>query len=256
MAKVWDSLKKIIKDPQWLKQTEDAVIIDKIKEQLNEISLEQLGRWMPQQPPPVQSVSYALMPAKKAAFLFTQNSEAGQIDLIQKIAQTERIEMAALESLHQELEMLLAAESFKFSGKSGLNAVITMLQKADPEMRERIMDDLEEKNPVMHAKIKKELLKLEQLVHLLDADFAKICALCKDKTLVLLCAKTSQSIKDKILTNVSSNRKTHLLHEIECIGLVKKSDVEEATNFFVQNAEKMHEEGKIIFPWEDKMVFS
>lgn len=254
MAKIWDSLKNLIKDPRWLKQTEQDLLVEKIREQLEGLEVSSLTNWFKLQKEPIQAATLALMPPKYAADLCSQLSEELAVKLVQKIASLEKIELPALEALHQDLEMIAASQTQNSRHMSGIATVIRMMQQADPEMRNTILKNLEEKAPKLKVQIQAELLTLEKLLELSSNHFALVCSQQKDRALAILCAKKAPTIKEKILACVSSNRNSHLLKEIECIGLLRLKEVDEAVAAFLATAEKLHEQGKIIYPWEDKVV--
>ncbi len=97
----------------------------------------------------------------------------------------------------------------KFNG--GIKEAAKMLQGLDAKSRQRVMDELAQRDPTRLAQIKKEMITLEDLIHLTPMMMRDLMSKIKLEKLALALRISSEELKKHILTLLSTNNQKDVL---------------------------------------------
>lgn len=251
--KVLEAAKKSLADDSLFSESEEDSVLQEIHDLLESLRTEDLASWLIKERSQTIAAVLCIMEPEAGAKVFKKLPTDLQTDVALAIANMLKMDLKALEALRDELaDLRKRAGSTRTLG--GQKILADMLQNVNTAFRDSLLEKLEEQNPTLVESLKKDLLTLKRLADLAPQDLAKICASFSDKDLAIALKIEEESVRNKILSGVSSSRKTCILEEITCLGPTKKSDVEAVTKKIVMRAEQLHGEGKISFPWEDQLV--
>ncbi len=127
----------------------------------------------------------------------------------------------------------------------GIQAVAEMFQVMDPSHQQRLMKELEKKDPKMFTKIKGRMFSFLDLINLDPKSFQILFQAIPLKKWALAMRGMSDQNKSLLLKNISSRSRTNLEEEIEDLGPQKITDVNEARIEIIDFAKKLELEKKI-----------
>lgn len=168
-------------------------------------------------------------------------------EVIYRMAKIEKVSPEVItqieDALKQEIGDVVSQEQHSFGGTDKVVEILTRMEKGtDRDVLEKIQDvdqDLAEE-------IQNKLFTFEDLVNIDNRAMQMILREIKNETLTLSLKTASETVKDKILNNISERAKEIIKEDIEAMGPVRLSDVEEAQQGIVRIALRLEEEGQIV----------
>jgi len=192
---------------------------------------------------------------KKAGEVLVTLPEAKRVDVAMRMAFLDKVDKKVLEDienvLKEELESLGVVE-----GKSlgGVEMVAGILNQLDKKYESEILEKLDEVNPELAEKIKQLMFTFDDLTKLDDRGMQTLLKEISSDDLALALKGASDSLKEKIFSNMSERAAAMLKEDLEAKGPVKVSDVEKAQLRIAMTAKKLDEEGKIVIARENEQL--
>lgn len=169
-----------------------------------------------------------------------------QTDVIIRIASLERIPPGVIRELDQVLQKELKATGALETNKvGGIEAVAEILNNIDQASEREIMSSIEEINATLADDIRQLMFTFEDLNGVDDRGMQTILREIANDELVLALKTASETLREKILRNMSQRAATMLREELDVMGPVRVSDVEHAQQRITQIAKRLEAEGKI-----------
>ena len=129
--------------------------------------------------------------------------------------------------------------------KTGVEAVVEMMQHMDGPSREKLMANLQERDPHLVAELEKRLWTFEEVRKLEPPDLQLLLREVPSKTLALALRKTSDELKQAIFSNLSKRAGQILQEDVMALGPQKLSKVEEAQAEVGRKLKALIDAGKI-----------
>jgi flagellar motor switch protein FliG len=130
----------------------------------------------------------------------------------------------------------------------GVDKVIEILTRVEKGLGQDILTWIEEVDPETAEKIRNLLFTFDDL-HMIDnVGMQKILREVKNETLTMALKTASEAVKEKIFQNISEGAADIINEDLEALGPVRLSDVEEAQRSIVRIALGLEEEGQIVLP--------
>lgn len=176
-------------------------------------------------------------------------SEDFRSEIIYRIAKLEKV---SPDIIHQ-IEEALQREIGGFSAKEqqhvgGLDKVVEILTRLEKKVEQKILTGIEQLDPEIAEKIRNSMFTFDDL-HLIDnIGMQKILREVKNETLTLALKTATENIKDKIFQNISEGAAAIIIEDLEALGPVKLSDVEQAQRSIIKIALRLEEEGQLAMP--------
>ena len=170
-----------------------------------------------------------------------------QSDVIVRMAHLERVDKKIIEEiegvLKEQLESIGMVEGRRLGG---VEVVATMLNQMNRTAESEILEAIEESNPELADKIKQLMFTFEDLMKTDDKGIQFLLKEVSSEDLTLALKGASESLKNKVLNNMSERAAKMLKEDLEAMGPVRVSDVEKAQVKIAMVAKKLSEEGKIV----------
>jgi flagellar motor switch protein FliG len=200
------------------------------------------------EPPEALAVVMPYLEAETAAKLLTLLEKTYRRDLIQRMAKMEKISRDVLirmeEALREKARKLSnPAPEEELDGK-GILAEI--LKYVDPSEEEKILENIEEENPIVAGEIKERLFTIDVIDYMEDTDLQKILRDMRDQEIALLLKGKNDAIRAKILMNVSDRRRSFVADEYRLLGAVSRKDADTATRDFLNVIQRLRTAGEIV----------
>jgi flagellar motor switch protein FliG len=128
----------------------------------------------------------------------------------------------------------------------GIGALVDLLTRSDDETERAVVEGLAEVDEVLAEQVRAALFSFEDLVALPDRAVQQVLRSVDTKDLALALKGGSDAIRDKLLGNLSSRAGETLREEIELLGRVRMSAVEEARNTVLRVVRDLEQQGQIV----------
>jgi flagellar motor switch protein FliG len=127
----------------------------------------------------------------------------------------------------------------------GAERVAAILNNSGRSVGAALMETLRERSPELAGSVKGFMFVFDDLLHVAGRDLQRILTEVDQRDLALALKGASDELKDKVLENVSERVRASIVEEIELMGPVRVSDVEEAQQRVVEAAQTLDEAGEI-----------
>ncbi|MFV2057396.1 MAG: flagellar motor switch protein FliG [Thiohalomonadales bacterium] len=167
-------------------------------------------------------------------------------DVIMRISTIDGIQPTALAELNEIMEKQFAGSTnLKSSSVGGVKTAANILNFMDSSREAEIMDGVKEVDADLGQNIQDLMFVFDNLDDLGDRDIQTILREISSESLVLALKGAEESLKEKILRNMSKRASEMLQDDLEAKGPVKVSDVEGAQKEILAIARRLAESGDI-----------
>jgi flagellar motor switch protein FliG len=116
---------------------------------------------------------------------------------------------------------------------NGAKALAEILRHGDYSLGDKILQELEERDPALGKDLRDEMLSLDDAADMDDRVLQEKLRTMGDRDIALLLKGRSGDFTDKLLSNVSAERRQRIREEGELMGPVPRRDAEEAARSFL-----------------------
>ena len=145
-------------------------------------------------------------------------------------------------SLHKEVRCIGDSGT---SEVEGTTVLADILNEIDKSTEEHIMSSIEEQDEEMAEEIRQLMFVFEDLLKVDDRGFREILKQVDKQELSVGLRTASEELKEKIFSNMSERAKEMLREDMEVMGPVRLSEVEEAQQKILRVARQLEADGKI-----------
>ncbi|MBI2711748.1 MAG: hypothetical protein HYX41_02630 [Bdellovibrio sp.] len=129
----------------------------------------------------------------------------------------------------------------------GIRSVAEMLNVMEPAARNKLLAQLNEKDPKVTTAIRDKMFVFQDLTRLSPRSFQTLLKEIPPRKLALSLRNVSEEFRAFLFKNLSQRAAEHLQEEVVALGPQKLSEVTSAQNEMVQIARRLIAEGKIQF---------
>jgi flagellar motor switch protein FliG len=155
------------------------------------------------------------------------------------------------ESLEEELMTISAGEEETLKGLDIAAEIVNALPK---DLQTEILEDLHKDNEKLATEIEDRMFKFEDIVKLSDRDIIEVLKAVDKNDLLIALKGAPQEILDKFLNNMSKRAAQMFLEDMELLGSLKKSEVENARKKVILAIKELIEKGIIEYGSGEEMI--
>ena len=183
----------------------------------------------------------------KAAEILSGLPMQKQLEVIKRIANMEQTNPEVIREVERGLESRLSAMLTQSMEKAGgVTTVAEVLNLADRATEKSILEGLEVDDPDLVEEIRRLMFVFED-VKMVDGQGIQAVLREIDNDELALALKTaSEELRDKIFTNMSDRAAQLIKEDMEYMGPVRVSDVENAQQRIVDVVRRLEEAGEIV----------
>ena len=189
------------------------------------------------------------LPAERALALLRELPETIRGDVAYRIATITPPAPETLRAVETGLErrILSAAVSQRLRADSDpVKPLVEILIRADADTERTILGRIDELDPRLAQDIRQRLFTIEDLNKLEDKALQLLLRQVDTKELAMALKGTSESVKDRLFSNLSERASENLKEEMELLGPQRLSDVEKARKEVVRTVRQLEQEGSIV----------
>jgi flagellar motor switch protein FliG len=225
---------------------------------LEELSGEQIALLLREEAPGTAALILSRLSPKLAAETLVNTGSGRKMDIVKRIARLgqaapEALEQAA-EALKEKARKLGAANPKDAVAVDGRGALAAILKQSDFSFGDRIIQELDGEDPELGQELKERLNTLEDVIKAEDRPLQEKLRSMASRDLALLLKGKTAEFADKLLSNVSAQRRTEIQEEIRILGAVPRRDVDEATRAFLAWFREAREAGRILLIDDEDVI--
>ena len=183
-----------------------------------------------------------------AAMVMSALTEDLQRDVAERIAKMDRTSPDVIEHVEAILERKLSTviQQADFSTAGGLQSLVDILNNADRATERLILEGLDGSDPQLADDVRSRMFVFEDIIGLDDRSVQLVLRSVDSKELSVALKGVEQTVRDKILRNMSERAAANLADEIKLLGPIKLKTVEEAQAAVVRVIRTLEESGQIV----------
>ena len=181
------------------------------------------------------------------ADVLVQLPETAQADVIARIATLQTVQPDALRELETVMQRKFKANtSLRASQVGGVTAAAKIMNFTKQAMEARIMGALKDEDEDLMVAIQESMFVFDNLVMSDDKSLQTLLRSVDTEDLVLALKGADEPLRDKLFSCMSSRAAANLQDEMEALGPVRLTEVQEAQKRIINVARRMSDEGSIV----------
>ncbi|HIQ20649.1 MAG TPA: flagellar motor switch protein FliG [Planctomycetes bacterium] len=186
------------------------------------------------------------LPPGQAAEVMSGLPPDRQLSVIRRIATMGQTSPEIISEVEKGLEHRMASVmSQQFEKAGGVASVAEMLNVIDRATERALLENLAQEDPELVEEIRRLMFVFEDIVKFSDRDIQTVLKNVESSQWALALKGASEELKQKILNNMSKRAADLLLEEMEYLGPVRASTVEQAQQQIVDVIRHLEDMGEI-----------
>ena len=197
--------------------------------------------------PQIQTIVLSYLEPEQSAEILSQFPEKVRLDLTMRIANLEEVQPAALQELNEIMEKQFAGQAGAQAAKmGGLKAAADIMNYLDTNVEGQLMDSIREHDEEMSQQIQDLMFVFENLMDVEDRGIQAILREVQQDVLMKAIKGTDDSLKEKIMSNMSKRAAEMMADDLEAMPPVRISEVEAAQKEILTTARRLADSGEIM----------
>jgi flagellar motor switch protein FliG len=213
---------------------------------LSYIPVEKLINIIQGEHPQTIALILSYLPYEKAAEVLKSFSEELKIDVALRLVQIGQVDVEIV----NELDKVIKNELSKIGGATrkcdGIETLANILNQVDGVTEESVLSHIENEDSELADLVRQKMFVFEDLLQLENRHFRDILQNVDNQLLIKALKTTSDEMKDKVFSNLSERASEMLKEDMEVMGPVKLSEVEDAQQEIIKVAKRLESEGRIV----------
>jgi flagellar motor switch protein FliG len=185
------------------------------------------------------------IPAERGAAVLAALGEEIRSEVVLRLASLESVATDVINDLELGVAELFERKSATTTRAGGASVAASMLNRIPKEDGTSILEEVDEKNAETALNIRKRMLTFDDLIHLDRRGFQSFLREIATEDLAVALKTASEEMQEKVFANLSSRAAEQIKEEIELLGPMRISDVEQIQEQIVETARRLESEGRL-----------
>jgi flagellar motor switch protein FliG len=212
---------------------------------LKSVSPEQIAPIISQEHPQTIALILSQLNPGQASGILTQLPQRMQADVAYRIATMENIIPAVVKEIEQSLEASLRDMIGGAQDVGGPKVLGDMLNMSGSSVEQNVLDQIDAQDPEVSEAVRNLMFVFNDLVKLTDREIKVLLRKCDQKDLVIALKAARPELAEKVLGNMSERVRNFIIEELNFLGPMRLSEVEEVQLRIVQTVRQLEEEGQL-----------
>ena len=212
---------------------------------LKNVSPDQIAPFISHEHPQTIALILSQLDSAQAAGILAQLPERMQSDVAYRIATMENITPNVIKQIEESLEQSLRDMLGGDQDVGGPKVVADMLNLTGSSVEKNVLDQMDGQDPEVAEAVRNLMFVFEDISKLTDREIQTLMREVDQKDLVIALKAASEEMKDKVLGNMSERVRTFTTEEMEFLGPMRLSEVEEVQLRIVQQVRQLEEQGQV-----------
>jgi flagellar motor switch protein FliG len=223
-----------------------------ILESLKYLEPKPLAAFLQKEHPQTIAVILAHMDAGEMGTTIKLLPEAMHGMLLMRLAKLESVDPEVLFEIEQTLQNLVQNQSSSYN-VGGIDKVAKMLGELDSESSEKMLNDIEERDPEMAEELRQLMFGFDDLIKI-DAQGIQLIIKSVGPNAITLALKgCKENVAQHFFSNMSERAAEMIRDDLEAMPKQRLSDVNEARRLVVEAARKLESEGQLQIRTSDEV---
>ncbi len=197
--------------------------------------------------PQIMSLIISYLDAGVAADVLVLLPEDIQSDIIHRIATLETVQPDALAELERVMQLKFKTNtSLRASSVGGVKAAAQIMNFTKQNMEQRIVKSLGERDRLLAKEIQESMFTFDTLILMDDRSMQTLIRNIDQEILIIALKGTDDELKKKIFSSMSQRAAANIQDEMEVLGPLRLTEVQEAQKAIINTARTMSDEGSIV----------
>lgn len=225
-------------------------------EYLSEADSERVGLLLKEESNAVKALVLSYLNPKVSAEVINGMEDEDKKDVVMRLAKLTKISPEIVQrvdkALQEKMNHLATSKSDSIDGK---NVLAQILKRMSPEAEEVILNNLAEQDSTLGEDLRERLFTAEDIINADDRFIQDKLHNMDEEEIAYLIATKKEDFREKILSNVSENRRKSILETEDFLHPMRRSDCEKATANFFATLRRAHEDGKLYIKGRDDELY-
>jgi flagellar motor switch protein FliG len=186
------------------------------------------------------------LPAQQAADIISGLPAERQMSVIRRIATMGQTSPEIIDEVEKGLEHRMSSVmSQQYENAGGVGAVAEMLNVIDRSTERNLLENLAQEDPDLVEEIRRLMFVFEDVAKLSNKDIQTLLKNVESSQWAMALKGASDELKDKILKNMSKRASDLLREEMDYLGPVRLSAVEQTQQQIVDIVRRLEDAGEI-----------
>lgn len=210
---------------------------------LQNVETEQLVNFLGHEHPQTTALVLAHLSPRKAADVLTSLDAELQNEVVYRLATMGKTSPELLRDVEEVIRSQIGSVfGSDRSPTGGVEKVADILKNTRQADERSIMESIQDRDVRLAASIRNLIFVFEDLLNLSDRNIQRVLMEIEDRELVLSLKAASEALKEKLLANVSERAAEQIREELDLLGPVRVSEVDEAQRSILETAQSILEE--------------
>ena len=170
-----------------------------------------------------------------------------QADVIRRVATLETVQPDALRELEMVMQRKFAANtSLRASQVGGVKAAAALMNFTQQDTEQRIMKTLGKDDKDLMQAIQENMFLFENLMDSDDRSLQTLLRSVETEDIVVALKGADDALRDKLFACMSSRAAANIMDEMEALGPVRLTEVQDAQKAIINVARRLSDEGAIV----------
>ena len=213
---------------------------------LKNVAPQQIAPFIANEHPQTIALILSQLEADQAAGILSNLPEFMQAEVAYRIASMENITPNVLKQIEESLEASLKDILGGNQDVGGTKVVADILNLTGSSVEKSVLDIMDGTDPEIAEVVRNQMFVFGDLVKLTDRELQVLMKEVEQKDLVVAMKGAEEELKDKILGNMSERVRNFMTEEMEFLGPMRLSEVEEVQLRIVQQCRQLEDQGQIV----------
>ncbi|GHV13012.1 flagellar motor switch protein FliG [Spirochaetia bacterium] len=222
---------------------------------LEDFSGDQIALLLKEESAATAALILSRLSPKFSAEVLSRCTEERKLNIVRRIGRLNQVAPEVLErvasALMEKARHIGAAGTVNVDGMSTLAEI---LKAGDYSFGDRLLNELEDDDPDLGRDLKERLYTLDDVVNADDRPLQEKLRIMSDHDIALLLKGKNSEFAEKLLSNVSAQRRALIRDEGEILGPVSRKDVDEAARDFLAWFRLNRESGNILLLSDEDVI--
>lgn len=196
--------------------------------------------------PQIIALVIASLEYKRAADVLTQLPDDLQPDIVERIATLQTVQPEALRDLETVMQRKFQANTtLRASQIGGVKAAARIMNFTKQAMELRIMKEVKKENKDLMQELQDNMFVFDNLIKSDDRSLQTLLRSLDTDILVLALKGADEELRDKLLSCMSTRAAEGVRDEMDALGPIRLSEVQEAQKQIINIARRLSDEGTI-----------
>ncbi len=214
---------------------------------LQEADARQIVSFIAGEHPQTIALVLAHLRPEQASAAITGLAPGVQADVAHRIARMERtspdVVAVVAETIQRKASSVLTPAAVTAVG--GVQPLVEIINRADPGTEKHLLEELAKRDPALAELVRAQMFTFDDILTLDDKAMQLVLREVEAAVLAVALKGARDEVRDKILRNVSERARENLTEEVELLGQVRLSAVEEGRAAVVKAIRTLEETGQI-----------